>query len=147
MFCLKDRSLYYKLIAIDPEFGQNLSDAYEDFIADFRGGEEILEDDMEVEFECGGGINMICLVSSLAVEEIPDFYPNGWNEFPKIVPPSEKRMFLEVTKQIYGKKTTSNFDAYFKNGEWWRRDGEIIQIKDAIFVRFILWEKIVEKLF
>ena len=147
MFCLKDRSLYYKLIAIDPEFGQNLSNAYEDFIADFRGGEEILDDDMEVEFECGGGINMICLVSSLAVEEIPDFYPNGWNEFPKIVPPSEKRMLLEVTNTMYGGKTVSNFDAYFKNGEWWSRDGQIIQLKDAVCVRFILWEKVEKGIF
>lgn len=142
MFCLKDRNLYYKLIAIDPEFGQNLSDAYEDFIEDFKGDDEILEDDIEVEFECGGGINMTCLVSSFAVEEVPDFYPNGWNEFPKVVPPSEKRMLLEVTKQMYGGMTTSSFDAYFKNGEWWNRNEQIIQIKDAVYVRFILWENI-----
>ena len=53
------------------------------------------------------------------IEEVPEYNPNAWNDFPTVTPPENVPMRIEV-KRIGGKDHGSTFPfyGYFKDSEW-----------------------------
>ena len=107
---LKDRELEKKLIAIDPEFIDKLQrkEGYGNygFYLDLGGC-----------VYCGDvGVPKIQIyLVPEDLEEVPEYNPKIWNEFPKVKPPYNVMMRVETyTGQGY-----KLFYAHFKDGDSW----------------------------
>ena len=105
---LKDCELEEKLIAIDPEFLKSLNGAVNDFLIDFSR----LETNKTIKFMfCKADLtelgDLYFFLSDL--EEIPEYDPNKWNEYPTVKPPKDVCLRVEVdtpykTVRLFGKK-------------------------------------------
>ena len=109
---LKDRELEKKLIAIDCEFLDNLNDAVNEKIEEFSPG-RIEEGDLitlmfcrDHQIELG---ELYFLFHEL--EEVAEYNPHAWNEYPKVTPPEGVPMRVE-TNMGFG------FKARFEHGDW-----------------------------
>ena len=86
---LKDRELEKKLIAIDPKFVSRLDRVTKDAL-EFEGkgflvaGVEAVEVLFALDF------------SITELEEVEDYNPHGWNEYPKITPPYDVMMRIKM---------------------------------------------------
>lgn len=69
------------------------------------------------------------------LEEVPEYDPHGWNEWPKVTPPEGPLMRLEYNDQIGAKRKAC---ATYFNGEWISFDGFKIEPRNA---RFRPWEE------
>lgn len=85
---LKDRELEKKLIAIDCEFLDNLNDAVNEKIEEFSP-DWMEEGDLitlmfcrDHQIELG---ELYFLFHEL--EEVPEYNPKAWNDYPKVIPP------------------------------------------------------------
>ncbi len=109
MWHLKDRELEKKLIAIDPDFVDNLQKAV-----------EYHENDSTVFVGLGSGIagrsRLIIEFRWGELEEIPKYDPNDWNEYPKVTPPYDVMMLIDLAKKTYGLK---GFYRHSKEGDYW----------------------------
>lgn len=103
---LKDRDLEKKLIAIDPEFVDKLQIkegcGKHDFYLDLGGC-----------VYCGDvGVPKIQVYFVQEdLEEVPEYNPHKWNEYPKVTPPDNVLMLVEFKDGSLGK-------AFFKKGIW-----------------------------
>ena len=71
------------------------------------------------------------------VEDIPEYDPNDWNEYPSVTPPEEVLMRVECT---YGKETF-RYCAIFKKGVWWHeKDGDCDGNRFISVKRFRPWD-------
>lgn len=93
---LKDRELQKKLIAIDYKFLDNLNDAVKEKIEEFSS-DLIEEGDLitlmfcrDHQIELG---ELYFLFHEL--EEVPEYNPHGWNEYPKVKPPKHEPLRVE----------------------------------------------------
>lgn len=96
MWHLKDRELEKKLIAIDCVFLYNLNDAVNEKIEEFSPG-WMEEGDLitlmfcrDHQIELG---ELYFLFSEL--EEVPEYNPHAWNEYPKVKPPQHEPLRVE----------------------------------------------------
>lgn len=113
---LKDRELEKKLIAIDCEFLDNLNDAVNEKIEEFSPG-RIEEGDLitlmfcrDHQIELG---ELYFLFHEL--EEVPEYNPHAWNEYPKVKPPYNVMMRVEThTGQGY-----KLFYNHLGDGDFW----------------------------
>lgn len=103
---LKDRDLEKKLIAIDPEFVDKLQIkegcGKHGFYLDLGGC-----------VYCGDvGVPKIQVYFVQEdLEEVPEYNPHKWNEYPKVTPPDNVLMLVEFKDGSLGK-------AFFKKGIW-----------------------------
>ena len=90
---LKDRELEKKLIAIDPKFVRGLQKAV-----------KYHKDETTVEVGFGGGLGGLSRFTAEfrwdELEEIPEYNPHAWNEYPKITPPSRVMMQIEYDRDF-----------------------------------------------
>ena len=68
------------------------------------------------------------------LEEVLEYDPHGWNDFPAVTPPEGPLMRLEYNDQIGAKRKAC---ATYFNGEWISFDGFKIEPRNA---RFRPWE-------
>ena len=105
---LKDRELEKKLIAIDPKFVSRLDRVTKDAL-EFEGkgflvaGVEAVEVLFALDF------------SITELEEVEDYNPHGWNEYPKITPPYDVMMRIELDDGL----GFSGFYHHFEEGDYW----------------------------
>lgn len=135
---LKDRELEVKLNELsNGEFSKNLHYAVNGiFVSNF--GEEITryvpcllgtEKRLMQRFK-------VCFESD-EVEDIPDYNPNGWNEYPAVIPPEGVLMRVEAV----GRSGVFRDCAIFKDGVWQSdMDGEACGEFYAKVKRFRPWE-------
>ena len=112
---LKDRELEKKLIAIDSDFIERLNQNCEIWdsnhdgdLCDLMHFEQILR----YKNKLLGNL----LFTGVQLEEVSDFNPNAWNEYPAVKPPEGVWMRVETRRKVGAK-------AMFKNGYWVEPDG------------------------
>ena len=93
---LKDRELEKKLIAIDPEFIDKLqmTKGYGNYGFYLNLGGYVYSGD------CGVPKIQIYLVPE-DLEEVPEYNPHAWNEYPKVIPPKNVVMRCEIYTERY----------------------------------------------
>lgn len=130
---LKDRELEEKLIAIDPEFVDKLQ------IKEGCGNYGFYLDLGGCVY-CGDvGVPKIQIyLVPEDLEEVPEYNPKAWNEYPKVKPPYNVMMRVE-THTGHGYKL---FYAHFKSGDCWS-DLNHLLLSEAFsddVTRFRPWE-------
>lgn len=132
---LKDRELEEKLIAIDPEFLKGLNGAVDDFLCDFS----YLDTNKTIKFmfQKADLTELGELYFSFSdLEEIPEYNPNDWNEFPAVTPP--EGVVMRVIS-IFGQCAYREC-AIFDEGAWKNeRDGKPTDFLLGAVKRFRPW--------
>ena len=104
---LKDRELEKKLIAIDPKFVRGLQKAV-----------KYHKDETTVEVGFGGGLGGLSRFTAEfrwdELEEIPEYNPHAWNEYPKVTPPEGVLMRIEFILDGILRRNCSTFE----KGAW-----------------------------
>lgn len=90
---LKDRELESKLIAIDPNFVKTLTDTVEEKLAN-----NVVNDDSVavVELTYNGVYLGMVSVFTNRLEEVPEYNPKAWNNYPEVMPPYSAVYQLKV---------------------------------------------------
>lgn len=145
---LKDQELEKKIIAIDPEFLKRLHINQEILFSPLPSIEpslllthEMLKGAPKYEFELRTkkGILGKLVFDECDLEDIPEYNPKAWNEYPKVTPPENVWMRLEIFRAEIRSQGTYRDAAIFLAGKW--RNGEgVIEIREDDEVRFRLWE-------
>ena len=130
---LKDRELEKKLIAIDPEFVDKLQ------IKEGCGNYGFYLDLGGCVY-CGDvGVPKIQVYFvPEELEEVPEYNPKAWNEFPKVKPPYNVMMRVETYLE-QGYKLSYN---HFEDGDFWCDPNYILMsgaFSDGV-TRFRPWE-------
>lgn len=126
---LKDRELEKKLIAIDPEFVDKLQIkegcGKHGFYLDLGGC-----------VYCGDvGVPKIQVYFVQEdLEEVPEYNPKAWNEYPKVTPPEGVPMRVE-TNMGFG------FKARFEHGDWLDNRNDVVGFDDGNVIRFRPWNE------
>lgn len=108
---LKDRELEKKLIAIDPKFLERINEGAE------------LKDNMRLDTCMMINNHVFVRFEAKDFEEVPDYNPNDWNEYPKETPPEGVMMRVEVFSLVF-RKHYRTCAIYFE-GKWYGElDGE-----------------------
>ena len=127
---LKDRELEKKLIAIDPHFVRNLQKAV-----------KYHEDETTVEVGFGDGIGGLSRFAAEfrwdELEEIPEYNPHAWNEYPKVCPPENVRMRVEF--KYKDKPKTYRACCHFFSGKWYWDTCKYSLDPSIVNIRFRPW--------
>lgn len=110
---LKDRELEKKLIAIDPDFVGNLQKSVK-----YHEGETTIA----VGFGDGlGGLSRFVAEFRWGeLEEVPEYTPNDWNDFPKVTPPHNVTMRIEYDRDFsYGVVRVRVIGIYDEHRKCW----------------------------
>lgn len=110
---LKDRELEKKLIAIDPNFVKTLTDTVEEKLAN-----NVVNDDSVAVVELTYNDVYFGMVSFFTnrLEEVPEYNPKTWNEYPKVKPPYNIMMRVDFENYQMGFKA---FYKHFEDGDCW----------------------------
>lgn len=112
---LKDRELENKLIAIDTDFIERLNQNCE--IWDSNHNEDLFElMHFEQILRYKNKLLGNLLFTGVQLEEVSDFNPNAWNEYPAVTPPDGVLMRVECFSLIFRKLCRTC--AIFCNGQW-----------------------------
>lgn len=128
---LKDRELEKKLIAIDPDFIENLqkkevvgTKAYSIHFGDYVLSGSI------------GSPRFYAYFDKSELEDVPKYNPNAWNEYPKVTPPENIPMRVETESGGYIYREC----AIFNEGVWkCERDGNAEEELYGHVKRFRPW--------
>lgn len=126
---LKDRELEEKIIAIDPEFLKRLHINQEILFSPLPSTSpslslsqlrEILKAAPKYEFELRTkkGILGKLVFDEFELEDIPEYNPHEWNNYPEVTPPEGVPMRVESKKFQNSKIVFTRECAIFRNGEW-----------------------------
>lgn len=126
---LKDQELQKKLDEIsDGEFSKNLHKFDENHFASYWGktifftinedddGEELEESKHIREPQFGVWFNIG------EIEEVPEYNPNNWNNYPDVTPPEGVLMRVETTT---GSKFCGYYHTFAEGGCWCYEDGTV----------------------
>ena len=119
---LKDRELEKKLIAIDTDFIERLNQNCEIWDSNHDGDLcELMHFEQILRYKNKLLGNL--LFTGVQLEEVSDFNPNAWNEYPAVKPPEGEMMRVEYFSLILRK--LGRTCAIFCNGQWFVEiDGE-----------------------
>ena len=130
---LKDRELEKKLIAIDPDFVESLNES-------LKLGEH---EENSRTYAIWFGPYEDCYKFEMHVyddelEDVPEYNPKAWNEFPKVKPPYDVMMRIEM-------KNGLKFGAYFRHfedGDRWCNPKHLLMSEafSNLVTRFRPWE-------
>lgn len=126
---LKDRELERKLNKFsDGKFSRILNE--------HTGPNE--SDCIVLELEKNNNIELSVYIRPEAIEEIPDYNPKGWNNYPEVTPPEGIPMRVEIDTLTDEVRRDC---AIFKNGRWFSEFGGKANYKIAGPVRrYRPWE-------
>ena len=113
---LKDRELEKKLIAIDPNFVKTLTDTVEENLNQPNGwfdDESITEVELTYNGDYLGTVNFF----TYELEEVPEYNPHGWNNFPEVTPPEGELLRVELFNLMLRKITRAC--AIYCNETWY----------------------------
>lgn len=131
---LKDRELEKKLIEICPNFLECIDFAIQTKEKDTNY--IYVEFDRERENDTLG-FNYLYFWDD-ELEEVPEYNPHAWNEYPAVIPPENVWMRLEIFRTDIRSQRTYRDAAIFLAGKW--RNGEsVIEISEGDEVRFRSW--------
>lgn len=68
------------------------------------------------------------------LEEVPEYNPKAWNEYPKVTPPEGVPMRVE-TNMGFG------FKARFEHGDWLDNRNDVVGFDDGNVIRFRPWNE------
>lgn len=127
---LKDKELEEKLLAIDPDFIDNLNNSV-----------EYHKENKTVEVGFGDGIGGLTRFSAEfrwgELEEIKEYNPHDWNEYPAVTPPEDIAMRIECC--FAG--NTFRECAIFKDGYWrCEKNNKAMDLFYGTVKRFRPWE-------
>ena len=133
---LKDRELEKKLIAIDPNFVKTLTDTVEEKLTN-----NWFNDDYGTDVELTYNGEYLGTVSFFTnrLDKVPEYNPHAWNEYPKVTPPYDVMMLIDLAKKTHGLK---GFYRHSKEGDCWCfADGSTVPtcLSEKI-IRFRPWE-------
>ena len=133
---LKDRELEKKLIAIDPGFGEKLNQNCEIWDSNHDGDLcEFMHFKQILRYE--NKLLGTLLFTGDQIEEVPEYNPHAWNDFPLVTPPEGVPMRVE---SVCGQCVFRDC-AIFDKGAWKdERDGEPINSILGEVKRFRPWE-------
>ena len=127
---LKDKELEKKLIAIDPDFIDNLNNSVE-----YHKG------NITVETGFGDGIGGLSRFSAEfrldELEDIPEYNPDDWNEYPAVTPPEGVWMRVEAMREDC---VVMHLSFLFENGVWVDENGTTFNLTKSMCARFRPWE-------
>lgn len=135
---LKNRQLEAKLIAIDPDFVKNLTEIVEENLELTNGwfnDESVTDIEINSNGHCIGELSFY----TDTLEEVHEYNPKAWNEYPKVKPPYGVMMRADFTG---GKNGYKAFYKHFEEGDCWcHADGTVMPktYSDAI-ERFRPWD-------
>ncbi len=122
---LKDRELEKKLIELYPNFIEDLN-----FGCMNKGKRYYVTVECTRVKDNGEIPNDMMSFYCEELEEVCEYNPKGWNEYPKVTPPEDVWMRVETTRKVGAK-------AMFKNGYWVEPDGHYFVTGGG---RFRPWE-------
>ena len=146
---LKDRELEKKLNELTKgEFSKNLHQYDDEHFASFCGEIISLTEDCGYEFDesAGKGVyrqsQFLFFFNNDAIEEVPEYNPNGWNEFPAVTPPDSRVCQLTVSHSL--DEPIKYFAAFYDfRAKTWRVQDSGRQIDTKVlkdgFVTFRAW--------
>lgn len=135
---LKDRELQEKLDAIS---GGDFSKRLQDPAKSEKGFAVAYGDFPEI-----NGLRHLSLFLADEIEEVPEYDPNAWNEWPDVEPPEKTLLRIEIiterigdgTPEPSGGKVRCRGCATYSHGFWML--GEKITVKPRETVRFRPWD-------
>lgn len=133
---LKDRNLEEKLIAIDSDFVSRL-DRVTKYALEFEGKGFLVAGVEDVEVWYKDEVLFVLDFSITELEEVEEYNPHAWNEYPAVIPPEGVLMRVEAV----GRSGVFRDCAIFKDGVWQSdMDGEACDEFYAKVKRFRPWE-------
>lgn len=96
-----------------------------DFIVYVEFGRDFLGDD--------NAENCLCFRTD-ELEEVAEYNPHAWNEYPKVTPPEGVPMRVE-TNMGFG------FKARFEHGDWLDNRNDVVGFDDGNVIRFRPWNE------
>ena len=96
-----------------------------DFIVYVEFGRDFLGDD--------NAENCLCFRTD-ELEEVAEYNPKGWNEYPKATPPEGVPMRVE-TNMGFG------FKARFEHGDWLDNRNDVVGFDDGNVIRYRPWNE------
>lgn len=125
---LKNRELENQLLKIDSKFLENLN-----FYTDLRKDWDFFI----VNISFPGFSSLSLRVNPKDLEEIPEYNPDTWNEYPKVTPPEGVLMRVET---LCGNSTFREC-AIFDHGIWKEeKNGKPDDLVIGEIIRFKLWD-------
>lgn len=143
---LKDRELEEKLIAIDCEFLDNLNDAVKEKIEEFSS-DFIEEGDLITLMFCRDHQIELGKLYFLfhELEEVPEYNPHAWNEYPKVKPVEPGIYRLEVKRNVAGVTRCYAAVFGFSGNKNWYIYGQCClidtNVSDGGYVRYRPWSE------
>ena len=122
---LKDRELEKKLIAIDPKFLERINEG------------AVLKDNLRMDTCMMITDHVAVRFEAKDFEDVPEYDPDTWNEYPKVTPPYDVMMRADTGGNGY-----KAFYKHFEDGDCWcHADGTVMPkaYSDAI-KRFRPWD-------
>lgn len=110
---INDRELEKKLIEIDPDFVKTLTEWVEEKITNNWFNKDSIT---EVELTYNGVFLGMVKFFTHELEEVPEYNPHAWNDYPKVIPPYDKHMCLEFFETI--NQRMCRFVAYYTSNGW-----------------------------
>ncbi len=132
---LKDRELEQKLIAIDSEFSEKLNKECERLDSN-NDSDVFIYKPVILSLVHNSNLQVKMHFRAEDVEYILKYNPYAWNEFPKVMPPEDVWMRLEIYP---GCENSGRVGAKYVNGKWLLDDGTIENFGNYP-ARFRPWE-------
>lgn len=130
---LKDRELEQKLIELCPDFVNKLNDAYSPFGFPKEKIVAFTRKDPD-----GSLRSNILRFWKDELEEVDEYIPDDWNEYPDITPPENVLMRIE---SVDDSNNVYHECGIFRNGLWYSEiNGTVRYALDAEVLRFRPWE-------
>lgn len=132
---LKDRTFHMQLDSLsEGDFSKQLN---------AKMLEGATNDPFTVRFGNLVGSNLKRFEIAFQLEEIlihEEYNANQWNSYPKVIPPNNVPLRLEIRKSSNYHEVVLRRCAYYSGGYWCNEEGRLYNIGDKDDVQFTSWE-------